>query len=279
VNFLNPILGPIEMVLFEVLKWLEGFVGDWGLAIILLTLLVRILLIPLTWKQTQSMYEMQRVQPMLKEIQEKYKNDKEKQQEEMLKFYQEHKVNPFGGCLPMILQMPIFFALFGVLGTTNTNEYNLNVYLEKINETANFWFVIPDISKTPQAVFMNTFNASGFMAALLIALPYLILVVLFALSIWIPQALMPGEKQQKMIGMYMAVIMLYFGWVSPAGVLLYWVTSSIFGIAQQQLTLKVMQTQKPALATSAGSASKQVSAEVTQPAKKSGGSGKNKKKK
>ena len=72
------------------------------------------------------------------------------------------------------------------------------------------------------------------------ALPYIILVVLFALSIWLPQALMPGEKQQKMIGAYMAVLMLFFGWSAPAGVLLYWDVSSIWGVAQQQLTMATL---------------------------------------
>ncbi|MBI5231948.1 MAG: YidC/Oxa1 family membrane protein insertase [Coriobacteriales bacterium] len=269
-------LAPIELVLFELLKWLEALVGDWGVAIILLTIIVRVLLIPLTWKQTKSMYEMQRIQPQLKELQEKYKNDKEKQQEEVLKFYQEHKVNPFGGCLPLILQLPIFFALFAVLGGRPEKPGALMKFLAEAGQTANFLFVIPDIAKTPQAVFTAAGGMGAFFAAVWVALPYLVLVILFALSVWLPQQLMPGEKQQKMIGSYMALIMLYFGWISPAGVLLYWVTSSIWGIGQQQLTLKVMQSQQPALATAGGSSEpKKVpkpkmeeAAESSKPAKK-----------
>ena len=87
-------------------------------AIIALTVLFRLALMPLTIKQTKSMYEMQRIQPKIKELQKKYKDDKQKLQEETLKFYQDNKVNPFGGCLPMILQMPVFIALFQVLGGT-----------------------------------------------------------------------------------------------------------------------------------------------------------------
>jgi len=280
VGFLQPILLPIETFLFEILKWLEGAVGDWGLAIILLTILVRVVLIPLTWKQTKSMYELQKIQPQLKAIQEKYKNDKEKQQEEVMKFYQEHKVNPFGGCLPLLLQMPIFFALFGVIGTA-APALLIN-YLEAQGEVANFLFIIPDISKTPQAMFMSQFEptVAGFFGAVLYALPYLILVIMFALSVWLPQQLMPGEKQQKMIGSYMAVVMLYFGWVSPAGVLIYWVTSSIWGIGQQQLTMKLMDRQ-PALAPSESTTSKEpIEAKATSTTpKKQGGSSKSKSKK
>ncbi len=93
-------------VIFQALLYLEGITGDWGMAIILLTIAIRILLLPLTWKQTKSMVEMQRVQPQLKALQVKYKDDKEKLQEETMKFYSENKVNPFGGCLPLLLQFP-----------------------------------------------------------------------------------------------------------------------------------------------------------------------------
>ena len=86
------------------------------MAIILVTLAIRLVLLPLTWKQTKSMVELQRIQPKIKELQVKHKDDKEKLQEETLKFYQENKVNPFGGCLPLLLQMPVLFALYGVLG-------------------------------------------------------------------------------------------------------------------------------------------------------------------
>ena len=84
------------------------------------------------------------------------------------------------------------------------------------------------------------------MAGIIAALPYIILVLLFSVSIWLPQALMPGDKQQKMIGAYMAIAMLWFGWSSPAGVLLYWDVSSIWGVGQQQLTMTWMNRKKAA---------------------------------
>lgn len=229
---------PVLDLVFGILLRLESIVGDWGLAIIVLTIIFRVALMPLTLKQTKSMYEMQKIQPKLKELQAKYKDDKEKQSEELMKFYAEHKVNPFGGCLPALLQMPLFIALYQVLGTVGKGEPGeMLKYLNGLPadlrlEAVRFWVVIPDITKTPKAVFAG----DGFMAAL----PYLIFVGLFGLSIWLPQFLMPGDKQQKTIGATMAVMFLYFGWITPAGVLLYWVTSSAIGVAQQQIQLGVL---------------------------------------
>lgn len=216
-------------LIFVFLQQIEGFVGDWGMAIIVLTVLVRLALMPLTIKQTKSMYELQKIQPKIKELQVKYKDDKEKLQEETLKFYQDNKVNPFGGCLPMLLQMPLLIALYQVLGGTEKNPGLLMDYLSEGGRIGSFYFLIPDIAKTPSMVF----SEQGVLAAI----PYVLLVVLFGLSVWLPQALMPGDKQQKMIGGYMAIVMLFFGWSAPAGVLLYWDVSSLWGVAQQQIMM------------------------------------------
>lgn len=211
-----------QNLIYQALLYLEHLTGDWGIAIILLTIAIRVLILPLTVKQTKSMAEMQRIQPKIKELQAKYKDDKEKLQEETLKFYSENKVNPFGGCLPLLLQMPIFFALFAVLRSLPT----------RTDDVLSFMAIIPNLAVAPKAVYAQ----QGLGAAI----PYAILVILFAVSIWLPQALMPGDKQQKMIGAYMAIVMLWFGWTSPAGVLLYWDVSSIWGVAQQQLTMMSM---------------------------------------
>jgi YidC/Oxa1 family membrane protein insertase len=221
----------IKEFILQVLNYLYTVVGDYGLAIIIITIAMRLLLMPLTMKQTKSMYEMQRIQPKIKELQEKYKNDKQKLQEETLKFYQDNKVNPFGGCLPLVLQMPVFIALFGVLGGNPKKPGLLMQHFTAHPEVGrNFYGILPDITRTPQWMFSHE--------GILAALPYVTLGLLFALSVWLPQQLMPGDKQQKLIGSYMAIMMLWFGWVSPAGVLLYWVTSSTWQIAQQQLMMK-----------------------------------------
>jgi YidC/Oxa1 family membrane protein insertase len=225
-----------KLVIFNFLQQIQGAVGDWGVAIIVLTVLVRLALMPLTVKQTKSMYELQRIQPKIKELQKKYAGDKEKLQEETLKFYQENKVNPFGGCLPMILQMPLLFALYAVLGGTQGKPGLMMEFLSKSGEIGHFYFLIPDIAKTPSTVF----KTDGAFAVI----PYAILVVLFGLSVWLPQALMPGEKQQKMMGAYMGAMMLFFGWSAPAGVLLYWDISSIWGVAQQQILMAGMKRQE-----------------------------------
>jgi YidC/Oxa1 family membrane protein insertase len=220
----------IKEIIFSGLQFFYDITGDWGFAIILLTVVIRLMMTPLTIKQTKSMYEMQRIQPKIKELQKKYKNDKEKLQEETLKFYQENKVNPFGGCLPLLLQMPVFIALYQVLGGTAENP---GLFLQEAQgEVARLWVFLPDLTATPASVW-----ASQGLAAVL---PYAVLVVLFGLSIWLPQMLMPGESQQKQVAMIMAIFMLYIGWISPAGVLLYWVTSSVLGIAQQQIQLKYL---------------------------------------
>ncbi len=226
----------IKDVIFEALQGLHSITGDYGWSIVLLTVALRLAMAPLTIKQTRSMYEMQRIQPKIKELQKKYKDDKEKLQEETLKFYQDNKVNPFGGCLPILLQMPVFIALFQVLGSgTAEKPGTLLKYLSSLPAAEQqaakaFSFIIHDITLTPGIAFADSWVAS---------LPYLGLVVLFGLSVWLPQQLMPGDPAQKRTGMIMAVMMLYFGWISPAGVLLYWVTSSVIGLIQQQITLKV----------------------------------------
>jgi len=231
------VLEPIERFLFEMLTYFYGWVNDYGVAIVLLTILMRIVLLPLTLKQTKSAYEMQRIQPKIKELQVKYKDNKEKLQEETLKYYQENKVNPFGGCLPLIIQMPIFIALFRVLGTAGKGKPGLFLeHLANLPEAAaeaakRFWIILPDLTLAPSAVY----KASGIGGVI----PYAVLVVLFGLSIYIPQLMQPGEKQQRQIALYMSAVMLFFGWSAPAGVLVYWVTSSLLQVGQQAVTNKI----------------------------------------
>jgi len=236
------VLEPIEQALFWVLQQLHGVMGDYGLAIIGLTILIRLILMPLTIKQTKSMYELQRIQPKIKELQEKYKKDKEKLQEETLKFYQENKVNPFGGCLPLLLQMPIFFALFRMLGTTGKTLGLFPQYIASLSDSAaaeasRFWLILPDITISASQIFKA---GGGWAAGLLPALPYIIFVVLFGLSTLLPQLMQPGaQAQQKQMAIMMGGMMVFFGWTVSGGVLLYWVTQGVLGIIQQQVQMRV----------------------------------------
>jgi YidC/Oxa1 family membrane protein insertase len=232
-------------IILQVLIFFYNLVGDYGVAIILLTVCIRLLMTPLVWKQTKSMLELQQVQPKIKALQAKYKDNKEKQQEELMKFYQENKVNPFGGCLPLLLQMPIFLALYAVLGGSATDQgptfakYLMTLPPEAQEAAKHFWIIIPDLTKAPMAVWQGAI-ASGVGPAIVAVLPYAIFVVLFGLSTWLPQYLMTTDVTQRRTGTYMAIFMLYVGWISPAGVLLYWVTSSTWQVAQQIITQRSM---------------------------------------
>lgn len=201
----------------------EGFIGDWGLAIILLTVIVRLLLLPLTLKQMKSTAEMQVVQPLLQEIQTKYADDPQRLNEEMMKFYSEHKFNPLAGCLPMIIQMPIFFALFSVLRNLPDMYPDATAF--------SFFSVLPDLTTSTSAVL----GAGGVVAAI----PYFIFTILFSLLTFLPMMMQKNSNSMtKGMGAVMAVMMLFVGWSSPAGVVLYWVTSSAWACVQQFIIFK-----------------------------------------
>jgi YidC/Oxa1 family membrane protein insertase len=226
----------LKNYIFLFLQFLYGGVKDYGFAIVLLTVTFRILLTPLMWKQTKSMIELQKVQPKIKALQEKYKNNKEKQQEELMKFYSENKVNPFGGCLPLLLQMPLLFALYQVLGGTPAAPGTLlKHFVANPQISKAFWVILPDITKSPQAMFTAS-SASGFLAGVWGAFPYIIFAILFAVSTWLPQFLLTKDPTQRKTAGYLSIMMLWFGFVSPAGVLIYWVTSSAWQVGQQVLT-------------------------------------------
>ena len=104
--------GPLVDLLRGILRAIHDVIGSWGWAIIILTIIVRLILMPLTFKQFRSAQSMQQLQPKIKELQRKYKADKRKLQEETMKLYQEYRVNPFASCLPLLLQMPIFISLY-----------------------------------------------------------------------------------------------------------------------------------------------------------------------
>lgn len=191
---------------------------DYGVAIVLLTLGIRVLLLPLTIKQTRSMHEMQRVQPMLKKLQEKHKDDKQKLQEEMMKFYQEHKVNPLGGCLPMLLQFPVMIALFQMLRTNPSIKGQP------------FWLLVPDLSAT-----VGKYGLAHWQAGI----PYYVLVVLMVATTYIPQKMMTSDPQQEKMMIFMSIFMAWIAWSIPAGVIVYWVTTNVWTIGQQYIMLRM----------------------------------------
>lgn len=214
--------------IFWIIEFFHGICGDWGLAIITVTLIFRILISPLMHKQTKSSFQMQKVQPLMKEIQTKYADDPQRQQEEMQKLYAEAKFNPLAGCLPMLLQMPIFISLFQVLREMGNRN---------IEGDYSFYNIVPNLITTPAEAFSMGFGTF---------VPYLILIIIFAGATFLPMVLMqrgndnPQRKQTLIMSGVMSIFMLWIGWSAPAGVLLFWGTSSLVGIAQQQISMRIM---------------------------------------
>ena len=211
-------------------------VGDWGLAIIIVTLVIRALLFPIQRKQNRSTLAMQDLQPKLQEIQERYAGDQQKISEETMKIYQETGFNPMAGCLPMLIQMPIFIILFQVL------RNKLSDYVG--GELAvSFYNLLPDLTVSMPTVVQDSGISAG--------LPYIIFFACFIgfsiapMTLSMLQSTSQQSKTQSMIMIaIMGVMFVWMGWISPAGVLLYWSLSSAFGFFQQLVTKKGMAKEK-----------------------------------
>jgi len=199
--------------LFLLLDFLHKIAHNWGVAIILLVVLVRIILFPLTFKGMVSMYKLKELAPKMKEIQERYKKDPQKLQMHMMKLYKEHGANPLGGCLPLVLQIPIFYGI-----------YKLLLYSIELKGAHFLW--INDLSSMD---------------------PYFILPVLMGLTMYLHQKLTPTNFQDKMqekIFKFLPVIFTIMMATFPAGLVLYWTTNNILSILQQVLINKLMESKK-----------------------------------
>ena len=221
--------------IFWCISGCHSIFGDWGMAILIVTFIFRLLLFPLMQKQIKSTYQMQKVQPLVQEVQARYADDPQRQQEEMQKIYAEAKFNPIAGCLPIFLQMPIFIALFQVLQEMGTRTGSSNY---------SFYNIIPDLTLSP---------ATAFDQGIVVFIPYLILLIIFAGATFRPMILTqlnsPDSSQKKttlLMSGFMTLFMIYIGWGSPGGVLLFWGVSSLFGVAQQQITTHLMKSKDEA---------------------------------
>ena len=208
--------------LYQILDSLAGLTGDWGIAVIVLTVIIRIILVPLMTKSTASSAKMQALQPLMKDIQERYADDPERQAKEMQKFYADNTCNPLGGCLPILLQMPVFFALFTVA--------------RQVPKTAHFLNILPSLSASAA----STLASGGSSAAAI----YIFLVLLFGVLTLVPMLMnagnTPEEQRNQMIimGVGMALMMVWVGWGLPAAVILYYDTSAIWQVIQQKLVMQ-----------------------------------------
>lgn len=191
----------------EILKFFYGITRNWGLAIIILTILTKIILWPLTQKSFRSMEEMQRLQPYLKELRLKYKDDPRRMNKELMELYREHHVNPMSGCLPMLLQMPIFIALFTTL--RNTIE---------LREASFLW--IKDLSQ-PDTIF--------YMAGI----PINPLPLVMGLSMFWQQKISTTDPEQARMMVFMPVIFTVMFYNFSSGLVLYWFLQNILTIGHQ----------------------------------------------
>lgn len=213
--------GIVERPILWLLRTLNGLVGNFGVAIILLTVVVRGLMFPIAQKGFASMAAMKAVQPKMKEIQDRFKDDKQRQQQEIVKLYKDEKVNPLSGCLPMVIQIPVFFALYKVLVLA----------IEMRHEPFILW--IRDLSAPDPAHILNLFGAlpydvPGFLAIGPIA-------VLLGITMWLTFRLNPTATDPVQAQMFaiMPWVLMFVMAPFAAGLLLYWVTSNILTVAQQ----------------------------------------------
>lgn len=208
--------------LFEqLLRSLYGLVGNFGLAIILLTVIIRGLMFPIAQKQFASMAAMKAVQPKMKAIQERYKDDKQKQQQEIMKLYKDEGVNPLAGCLPILLQIPIFFALYKTLMLSIDMRHKPFVlWIEDLSA--------PDPAKILNLFGLLPFDPPGFLGIGVLA-------VLLGVTMWLTFRLNPTamDPVQQQIFAFMPWVLMFVMAPFAAGLLLYWVTSNVLTLAQQ----------------------------------------------
>lgn len=221
----------------------------WGLAIIALTLLVRLAMHPLTQKQMVSMQKMQKLQPMLNVLQEKYADDKDKLNQETMALYKDNGVNPMSGCLPLLIQLPIFILLYGVLYDLTKTEAFTNVtflgvnlggsVLTTVSEALNLvdesGVRIPNEQLGFVMVFLSSFtNLSLLFSNIGIWIFNFILLALIAYLTWLQQHLTSaGNPQMAMMNWFMPLFLTFICFGLPGGVLLYWGVSSLMGIIHQ----------------------------------------------
>ncbi len=232
-------------LLLMILEFFYGLTNSFGMAIVLLTIAVRIALYPLNQKQMVSMQQMQKIQPRLKVLQEKYANDKEKLNQETMRLYKENKVNPAAGCLPLLVQLPILILLFNVLRTydfagtsflgiilgSSTTAGLAQAVGVAADPTGNYGLmsVLTGIIQNPSGLS----NAGLYMGNL-------ILLISISFLTWAQQKLSSAgaNPQMAMMNTIMPFFMAFICLSMPGGVMLYWGLSSLIGVAQQYFVMK-----------------------------------------
>jgi len=213
------ILQPLENVLTDLLKWLHGTAGfTWAWSIVALTVLVRMLLVPITVRQIHSMQNLQAHAPEMKAIQQKWKHDKQRQNEELMKFYRENKINPAASCLPIVLQIPIFISLFYVL-----KDFEREIFPQFPGSSLE-WLGLVDITQPVK-------DGWG---------P--LLVVIYVASQLSSSYFMSSTMQgaQRILLMVLPIVFIPFIINFPAGLMIYWLTTNLWTTGQGLVTRRLM---------------------------------------
>jgi YidC/Oxa1 family membrane protein insertase len=218
-NVLQPLIDVNEAIL----QFWHGVFGSWGLAIIGLTVVVRLAILPLTYKQVKGMQEMQRLAPEMKKIQERYKDDKQRQQQELMKFYQEHNFNPLSSCLPLLLQLPFFLSLFYL---QRQDQFKSEV---REGNGEEFLF-IPDLTE----------KATGWVLVVL-----LVVYVATQLGSSLVTAVNIQDKNQRRIMLALPFLFTIVIVNFETGLLVYWITTNVWTIGQQLVVRKLMPPPAP----------------------------------
>jgi len=214
------LLSPLENVLTDVLTWLHDSAGlSWAWSIVALTVMVRILLVPVAIRQIHSMQSLQLHAPEMKKIQQQYKNDRQKQSEELMKFYKENKINPYASCLPIVFQIPIFISLFFVLKDAEKQIFN------GFSASELEWIKLVDITEPVK---------DGW-GPLLIA----VYVASQLTSTYLMSTSMQSKAQRWMI-MVLPIVFLPFILRFPSGLMIYWLTTNLWTTGQGIITRRQM---------------------------------------
>jgi YidC/Oxa1 family membrane protein insertase len=243
-NIFQPLIDALESVM---LFFHDNIGFGWGFSIIFLTIVVRAALIPLTFKQIRSMQAMQRVAPQLKELQAKYKDDKQRLQQETMKFYQENKINPFASCLPLVLQMPVFISLFYMLRKDLRHDICPGINPPSVvnpkpcgaSDASQFFFIHDITDKATGAVLIT-------------------LIVLYVGSQLLSSIFMSttADRNQRLIMMGLPFFFVPFVIRFPAGLLVYWITTNLWTVGQGLVIRRFSPHPVPAVAGTDGGASR-----------------------
>lgn len=225
-----------EVPIFKLLDWLFKQVGNFGVAIMILTLIIRLLMFPIANRQFSSMAQMRLVQPKMKALQERHKDDKPKMQQELMKLYKDEKINPLAGCLPILIQIPIFYALYKVLMLT----------IEMRHQPFILW--IKDLSAPDPLHILNLFGLLPFTPPSILSIG--VLAVILGITMFLQFRLnpAPADPVQEQVFKIMPWLFMFIMAPFAAGLLLYWITNNVLSIGQQQWMYRKYPALKAAVA-------------------------------